>query len=354
MRQGATQQAQAMESSGGGAMRAAFLAFAFLAVVVWIGIAIGANTRTPGVVGLAATVFGGLFASILTIAIGGAIALKLGAGAPPPLAARPVTDTPDPELAPALAELETLEHPVARRTVERAAWRAPLGASAGIALWSAIVAMGAPGGVFDFAAVMLGGSLAGYGWALAQGARENAATYSQRAVDVLVGGLGAFTWRKAASVDLARVSRAGLLPVGSGVKTSGEIAGAYAGLALRITPIATIPPSGADKTPVFKGLLVEITAPHLAVASMGDLAAAKPAVPALLAQLSTLPQLGSPRSAIADGRLLLAIPETGAPRVFDPPSQPGARHAAPRLARIRQVLGAVLHVADALAAPSQA
>ena len=81
---------------------------------------------------------------------------------------------------------------------------------------------------------------------------------------------------------------------------------------------------------------------------------AKPAAPALIAQLSTLPHLGAPRSAIVDGRLLLAIPETGSPRVFDPPSQPGARLAAPHLARIRQVLGAVLHVADALAAPTQA
>jgi len=334
-------------------MRAAFLAFAVLAVAVWIGIAIGANTRTPGVVGLAATVFGGMFAAVLTIAIGGAIALKLGAGAPVPLV-QPVTDAPYPELAPALAELEALQHPVAHRTVERAAWRAPLGASAGIALWSAIVAMGAPGGVLDFAAVMLGGALAGYGWALAQAARENAEIYSQHAVDVLVGGLCACNWRRTASVDVGKLSNAGLLPVASGGKTSGEIVGAHAGLGLRITPIETIPPSGADSTSAFKGLLVEITAPHPGLASMEELAAAKPTVPALIAQLSTLPNLGAPRSAIVDGRLFLALPETGAPRVFDPPSQPGARHSAPRLARILQVVGAVLHVTDALAAPSQA
>jgi hypothetical protein len=353
MRQGATQQAQAAESSRSSAMRAAFLAFVVLAIVVWIGIAIGANTRTPGVVGLAATVFGGLLSAVLTIAIGGAIALKLGS-APAALAVRDATDTPFPELAPALAELETLQHPVALRTAERAAWRAPLGASAGIVLWSAIVAMGAPGGVFDFAAVMLGGALAGYGWALAQAARENAAIYSQHAVDVLVGGLGAFNRRNTARVALGRVSDAGLLPVSAGVRTGGEIAGAHAGLAVRITPVETIPRSGADRASAFRGLLVEITAPHLGAASMDELAAAKPAAPALIAQLSTLPHLGAPRSAIVDGRLLLAIPETGSPRVFDTPSQPGARLAAPHLARIRQVLGAVLHVADALAAPTQA
>lgn len=353
MTQGGTQQAQATESSGGDAMRAAFLAFAVLAIVVWIGIAIGANTRTPGVVGLAATVFGGLFASVLTIAIGGAVALKLGS-APAQLVARPTAETPYPELAPALAELDALQQPIARRTVECAAWRAPLGASVGIAIWSAIVAMGAPGGVFDFAAVMLGGALAGYGWALAKGAREHADIYSQRAVDVLIGGLGAFNWRKAATVDLEKASRAGLLPTASGVRTSGEIAGAHAGLALRITPIETIPPSGADKASAFKGLLVEIEGPPAGATSMDQLASGNPTVPALIAQLATLPHLGAPRSAIADGRLVLVIPETGAPRVFDPPSQPGARQAAPRLARIRQVLGAVLHVTDALAAPGQA
>jgi hypothetical protein len=74
----------------------------------------------------------------------------------------------------------------------------------------------------------------------------------------------------------------------------------------------------------------------------------------LIDQLATLPHLGNPKGVLADGRLLLAIPETGAPRVFDPPSKPGPRRAAPGLARIRQVLGAVLHVAGALAAPPQA
>ena len=73
------QRAEAMGNSERGAMRAAFLAFVVLAAVIWVGIAIGANARTPGAVGLAATVFGGLFASILTVAIGGGIALKLGA-----------------------------------------------------------------------------------------------------------------------------------------------------------------------------------------------------------------------------------------------------------------------------------
>ena len=114
------------------------------------------------------------------------------------------------------------------------------------------------------------------------------------------------------------------------------------------------PTSYLELLAAFKGLLVEIEGPPAGATSMDQLASGNPTVPALIAQLATLPHLGAPRSAIADGRLVLVIPETGAPRVFDPPSQPGARLAAPHLARIRQVLGAVLHVADALAAPTQA
>jgi hypothetical protein len=334
----------------GRAMRTTFLAFAVLAVMVWIGIAIGANMRTPGVVGLAAAVFGGLLASVLTITIGGAIALKLGAGEAPQ-AARTETDTPYAELAPALVELETLQRPVVRRMQERAAWRAPLGASAGIALWSAIVALGAPGGVLDFSAVMLGGGLLGFGWAQVQASRENAAIYSQHAVDVLASGLGALNWRNTASVDLARLRKAGIVPVAASLKTTGELAGVHAGLSLRITPVETVPPSGADKSAAFKGLLVEIDAPG--AGAMEELVATRPLLRAQIDQLATLPHLGKPASAVVDGRLLLAIPETGAPRVFDAPSQPGSRAAAPGLARIHQVAGAVLHVADALAAPTQ-
>ena len=334
-------------------MRAAFLAFAVLAVVVWIGIAVGANMRTPGVVGLAATIFGGMCASVLTIAIGGAIALKLGSGDHAQHAARASIDTPYPELAPALTELELRQRPVLRMLYERAAWRAPLGAAAGIALWSAVVALGAPGGVFDFATVMLGGAVLGYVWAHIQASRENAAIYVNRAVDTLASGLGSLNWRPTAQVDAARLGTTNLLPGGTEIKTTGEIAGVHAGLPLRITPIETVPPAGADKGTALKALLINIEAPQLS-GSIGDLATARPAAPALIEQLSTLPHLGKPKAAIADGRVLIIVPETGAPRVFDAPSKPGMQAAVPALARVSQVIGAVLHVTDALAAPPQA
>ena len=104
MTPGAAEQSEGAARPDAGAMRAAFLAFAVLASVMWIGIAIGANARTPGVVGLAATLFGGLFASVLTIAIGGAVAL--GLASVPARMARPPVDASDAALAPALVELE--------------------------------------------------------------------------------------------------------------------------------------------------------------------------------------------------------------------------------------------------------
>lgn len=353
MTPGAAEQSEGAARPDAGAMRAAFLAFAVLASVMWIGIAIGANARTPGVVGLAATLFGGLFASVLTIAIGGAVAL--GLASVPARMARPPVDASDAALAPALVELEARQAPVALRLRERAAWRAPLGAAAGIALWCVVVTLGAPGGVLDFSAVILGGGLAGYGWALAQAARENRDVYLTRAVDVLAGGLGAFNWRTGASVETAGLQAAGLLPAPiAGLRTQGEIAGVHAGLQLRITPVEAVPPPGADTSSAFKGLIVDIDMGQIAPATMEALLATRPALVALIEQLSTLPQLGAPRSAMVSNRLLLLIPETGTPRVFDPPAQAGTQAATPSLARVRQVIGAVLHVVEGAAAPAQA
>jgi hypothetical protein len=350
---GAAEQSEEAARPDAGAMRAAFLAFAVLAAVLWIGIAIGANARTPGVVGLAATVFGGLFASVLTVAIGGAVALGLGSS--PGETTRPPVDSPDPVLAPALAELEAGQGPVAIRLRKRAAWRAPLGAAAGIALWCVVVTLGAPGGVLDFSAVILGGGLGGYGWALAQAARENREVYLTRAIDVLASGLGALNWRSKASIDAARLRAAGLLPASAAsLKSQGEVAGVHAGLQLRITPVETVLPQGADKTSAFKGLLVDIDTAQIAAETIEALLASRPSLGALIAQLSTLPQLGAPRSAMMSDNLLLLIPETGTPRVFDPPAQARAQAAIPALARARQVIGAVLHVVEAVAAPAQA
>jgi len=331
------------------AARTALIAFLLLATVIWIGIAIGANTRAPGIVGLAAAIFGGLFSAVLTASIGGWIALKLAQ----PDAVRPRTDEvalADPVLAPALAELDRLQRPIVRRRVERAAWRAPVGAAIGVALWAVLVLLGPAGGMLDFMAALLVGGFAGLVWSQRDAKREAAEAYSGQPIDILAAGAGGFGWRQTATLDVARLRAIGVLRSTGNVTTGGELAGTHAGASVRILPLKAAPPQGGDSAARFEGLLIEIEAPGLNITGMEQLAQAKPGVIALIEQISTLPGLNTPTCAMTDGRLTLAVPETLKPRVFDAPGEICVRAAAPHLARIRQVIGAILPVAAALSA----
>lgn len=334
------------------AARSAFMAFAVLAVMVFAGIAVGANVRAPGVIGLAATVVGGLSAAVLTLAAGGLIALKLAATH----AATPEIDTAgfDPALAPALADLATAQHPITRRMIERSSWRTPLFASAAIAAWSVLVLLGAPGGVFDFSIILLGGGLAGYGWSHREAARELADLYLQRGVNTLAATQAGLGWRKPAPVDLSRLRSDRVLVGAASLTSSGEIAGAHRGVALRIVPVKTrpLPDQASNAAGAFTGLLIELEAPHLNVASMEEAAIAWPRLAIRISHLGSIAGFGAPISGASSGRIAIALPETSRPRVFDPPSGAGAKAAAPRLMRVQQVIAAATSLADAVAAPA--
>jgi hypothetical protein len=324
------------------AARMAFIAFLLLATVLWIGIAIGANIRTPGIVGLLTTVVGGLCAATLTAAIGGWIALKL---------AQPQVEVDlthaeggDPALAPALAEFARVREPVKRRMVERASVRMPVGAALGVAIWSGLVLLGAPGGFFDFSLVLLAGGLIGYAWARVEAARELGDAFLTRGVDTLAKRHGAFGWRGTTSV-----SHRWLAPGATKVETKGEIAGVRNGVQVRIAPVKA---SGANGQAGFTGLAIELESSRLTAASMEELARDRPDVIARVDQLATLPGIGRPTCAAGAGKLSIAAPEAMRPLVFDAPG-PGAGAAAARLARIEQVMRAVLQVADAVAAPAE-
>lgn len=332
-----------------GAARAAFLAFIILAVMVWVGIAVGANVRAPGAVGLVAAVLGGFFAAVLTIAIGGWIALKLAEGlhdAPP---ATP--ETFDPQLAPALRALDDAQRPITRRMVERAAWRTPAFAAAGVAAWSLLVLLGLPGGVLDFSLVVLLAGLAGYGWTRVKAWRKQSGAYLLRGVGTLVGTMGNLSWRKASGVELTALHAAGILPRAGESGATGEIFGVHAGVTIRIVPLSTKPPQGADSAtnPAFNGLLIELEAPHLSAASMEALAILHPVLPVRIGQLAALPGLAAPLSAASGARIVIAVPEREKQRLFAPPLLAGSSAAAPRLAGLRQLVAAVMHIADALA-----
>ena len=330
------------------AARAAFIAFAGLAFMVWVGIAVGANVRAPGVIGLAATVVGGLSAAVLTLAVGGLIALKL-AEAPPEIDATHMTDG-DPALAPALAAVANAQRPIMRRMVERSAWRTPLFAAVAVAAWCVLVLLGASGGVFDFSIILLGGGLAGYGWSHREAASELADVYLQRGIGTLAAQQGDLVWRKPTRIDLARLRAERVLPPASEVASAGEIAGTHRGIAIRIAPIRTkSPPDKASATDgPFTGLLIELEAPHMSVSSMEEAVTAYPRLGVRISQLGAMQGFGAPASGAAGGRVSIAMPETARPRVFDTPSAGDARTAAKRLARIRDVIAAATGLADAM------
>lgn len=349
---GATQTTQAVPSPAHKAARTALIAFLLLATVVWIGIAIGANIRTPGIVGLAATVVGGVCAATLTAAIGGWIALKLAKGDHTRIDSTPAPAGADAMVAPAVMETLTAQMPVAARMVEGAAWRMPVGAAIGVTLWSVAVVLGAPGGFFDFSAVLLGGGLVGYVLARREAGAAMADAYFQRGVDTLARMQGGLSWRRTASLDARSFIQRGLLRGMADVTTAGEIAGPHGAVTLHIAPAKAKGDAAA-----FSGLLVQIDAPGLAADSMEALAQSHPAVIALIDQIATLPGLGKPTCAVGGGRVSLAIPETLKPRVFDAETRGSAPAVATRFTRIRQVILAMQHVAAALTpaeAPPQA
>lgn len=332
------------------AARAAFIAFAILAVMVWVGIAVGANVRAPGVIGLAATVVGGLSAAVLTLAVGGLIALKL-AEAPRETEATHEAGG-DAALAPALAAVANAQRPIMRRMVERSAWRTPLFAAVAVAAWCVLVLLGASGGVFDFSIILLGGGLAGYGWSHREAAGELADIYLQRGIGTLAAQQDDLVWRKPTRIDLARLRNERVLPPASEVASIGEIAGTHRGIAIRIAPIRTkSPPDKASATDgPFTGVLIELEAPHMSVSSTEEAATAYPRLGIRISQLGAMPGFGTPASGAAGGRVSIAMPETARPRVFDTPSSGDAKAAARRLARIRDVIAAATGLADAMLA----
>lgn len=330
------------------AARAAFLAFAVLALMVWVGIAVGANLRAPGVIGLAATVVGGLSAAVLTLTVGGLIALKLAET--PPVADSSGATGGDPALAPALAAVEDAQRPITRRMVERSAWRTPLFAAVAVAAWCVLVLLGASGGVFDFSIILLGGGLAGYGWSHREAARELADVYLQRGVGALASAQGDLVWRKPTRIDLPRLRTERVLPPALEAESAGEIAGTHRGVAIRIAPIKTkpLPDQTSGANAAFTGVLIELDAPHMSVSSIEEAVTAYPRLGVRISQLGAMSGLGAPASGASGGRVSIAMPETARPRVFDPPSSGDTKAAAKRLARIQDVIAAATGLADAM------
>lgn len=175
-------------------------------VIAWIGIAVAANARAPGLIGVATSVIGG-FVALLIAAIGGGIALKLSEPRAPemaPVTPNPVTpntvaqnDEPGGEMRAILTDLEVYRRDIFQQVVELSAWRIPACAGVGLCLWTLLALAGAPGGALDFVLVMIFGGLVGYIWSIQEQSREYQKVYRERVMPRLAASFGEITWRTA-------------------------------------------------------------------------------------------------------------------------------------------------------------
>jgi len=238
--------------------RVVFTAYLGLAAIAWIGIAVAANSRTPGLIGFATSIFGGFFVALLIAAIGGGIALKLSEPRTPQKA--PVTpgEEPNSEMRAILGDLEAYRQDVYQQVVERSAWRVPACAGVGLCLWTLLALAGAPGGALDFALVMLFGGLVGYIWSTQEQSREYSKVYRERVMPRLAASFGEITWRNAVMPDLARLKEEHIFQSYGEVRATNELAGTYRGLPINIVELKLMSPDEKQKAPVFDGLLIDI------------------------------------------------------------------------------------------------
>ncbi|RYG34837.1 MAG: DUF3137 domain-containing protein, partial [Burkholderiales bacterium] len=238
--------------------RVVFTAYLGLAAIAWIGIAVAANARTPGLIGFATSIFGGFFVALLIAAIGGGIALKLSE----PRAARRAPampgDEPNGEMRAILGDLEGYRQDIYQQVVERSAWRIPACAGVGLCVWTLLALVGAPGGALDFVLVMIFGGLVGYIWSIHEQTREYSKVYRERVMPRLAASFGEITWRDAVMPDLARLKAEHVFQSYGEVRATNELAGTYRGLPINIVELKLMSPDEKQKEPVFDGLLIDI------------------------------------------------------------------------------------------------
>jgi Protein of unknown function (DUF3137) len=390
---------QAAHDSAGNAQapaqigRVVFIAFLGLAAIAWIGIAVGANARMPGIVGMVTAIFGGFFLAVLIAAIGGWIALKLSE----PYVARrssPIgTEGLGPEMSAILFDLESEQQEAIRQVKERSAWRVPACAAVGLCIWTLLALAGAPGGAVDFVVVMLLGAIAGYVWSSREQSREHAAFYTARILPRLAASFGEITWRRAVMPDLNKLREEQVFPTYVSASAGAELAGTYRGLAVHIVELKLDAPGDGKKTETaFDGLLIDISLKHDAGAAIlggadggafgnfsgrmtansrprvalddpefervyqvhsPDADAARallhPALRQALLRLARLQDFGAPALMASGRRLVIAAPKVAPASLFAAPGYAQADASRNTLLALREDIAAVLAVADAAA-----
>ena len=256
----AAQNLKAIPEPGAQIGRVVFIAFLGLAAIAWIGIAVAANSRTPGLIGFATSVFGGFFVALLIAAVGGGIALKLSEPKkaellPPVMSA----DELGGEMHAILADLEGYRQHVSQQVIERSAWRVPACAGVGLCAWTLLALTGAPGGAMDFVAVMAVGGLVGYLWSVKELSQQYSKLYRERVLPRLAASFGEITWRNAVMPDLSRLKAERIFRAFGEAHATNELAGTYRGLPISIVELKLMSAEEKKKDEaVFDGLLIDI------------------------------------------------------------------------------------------------
>ena len=372
--------------------RVVFIAFLGLAAIAWIGIAVAANSRTPGVVGLATSIVGGFFVALLIAAVGGWIAIKLSAPRkvdlqPPVMSA----DELGGEMHAILADLEAYRLQITQQVVERSAWRVPACAGVGLCLWTLAALTGSPGDTIDFLVVMIVGGMFGYFWSMHELSQQYSKLYRERVLPRLAASFGEITWRDAVMPNLARLKAEHVFRAYGQATATNELAGTYRGLPINIVELKLMSPNEKKEAPVFDGLVIDIdlrrdTGATTAVVSdagafgnfrdrlsangrervrledpefervyevysTDQIAARALLHPALMERLLALGRrndFGRPILLCAGSRLTVAAPKAVGRALFEAPSFTKPAASRETLLRLRGDIEAVLRLADAL------
>ena len=231
-------------------------------VAVLILFVIASITDSPGFVGAARGVFGGIFVALLfAVAFGSLMLWARGAPDTTPVPVQRV-DALNSQLGPTIRELNALRSDIIQQVKARSWTRVPLGAVGGVGLWVILQRSDDPPGLVGFVLLLLMGAFAGEVWAARKLERHYRRVYKDRVLPQLASGLGDLTYRQASRDRVTRMAAERILPEHDSVQADDEIAGTYDGLPVEIIEVRLKRRQQKKSRVVFDGLLVGVTLPR--------------------------------------------------------------------------------------------
>lgn len=368
----------------------AFLAFAVMAIVAGVALAIAAIVRKPNWEGILGGVFGGLFLALLIMGGGAWVSIRLASGPKAPPDTWGGEDL-EASLRDVLAELEKTRLEIVQKVNARAMLRVPLCVAGGLAVWVLGQFTDDPGDLMDLVALLIVPGLAGYVWASMQLSNEYARLYKERVLPRLAASFGDLSYRSAITPDMATLKAERVFRDFDTVNADDEVFGTYRTLPLRIIELKLETGSGKERRTTFDGLLVELDLPRdtnaitaivtdegafgnfrdrmkggerqrvrledpvfekvYEVYGTDQIAARALLNPAFMEKLLALGELSDfarPLALCAGRKLTFAIPKRMGRNLFEPPSYQKPAASREALVQLRKDIAAVLAAADAV------